>query len=58
MWNVQKLVSDGEEEADKLLCVLTDHRSLGESKRQKKREIYISYRDPNSLAQLLTNMIQ
>lgn len=53
MWNVQKVVNDGEEEADKLLSVLTDHRTQGESKRQKKHEIQISYREPNSLAQLL-----
>lgn len=53
MWNVQKVVNDGEEEADKLLSVLTDHRTAGESKRQKKHEIQISYREPNSLAQLL-----
>lgn len=53
MWNVQKVVNDGEEETDKLLSVLTDHRTPGESKRQKKHEIQISYRKPNSLAQLL-----
>lgn len=53
MWNVQKVVDDGEEEADRLLSVLTDRRTQGESKRQKKHEIQISYWEPNSLAQLL-----
>lgn len=46
-------MNDGEGEADKLPSVLTDHRTVGQSKREKKHEIQISHREPNSLAQLL-----
>ena len=49
-------MNNGKEKADKLSAVLTDHRTLGQSKRQKKHEIQFSYRVPNSLAQLLATL--
>lgn len=36
-------MNNGEEEADKLVSILTDHRTSGQSKRQKKHEIQLSY---------------